>query len=432
MVPVERLLSLFPPGLLRELAVALEVDAPNQVRLPGEAVFLCLLHTLASHPVATQRLLEETYTQLYGRPADHSSFGARLARLDPAYFQALLTHLHRRLEPLFATGAGRGLRLRRVDATTVTTAARLLRFGLLQRAGNREGSAVHRHVKVVLTLEEGDLPAFLHLCREPCEANDNGARGDPMVAAAAPGDLWVFARGCKDRDRLLQLHAQHAFWVTPHAGQKWRVLRVVWVEEQPEATRVALKEQAATAARQQPKAPAPCRLRRVEQVVFENAQDAKHPSWQAKWAQLPVLVLHAERYSHRLQRWEPLVLLTNLPLCPDGCHAGPFRLAEVPEVYRDRWDIEGLFKFLKQHLGYEHLVSFHPNGIHLMVLMTLIMALLLLWYRRETGIDRGWRSVKAWFAYDARQWTETLLRVAWDGPGGRRRADGVAAGVPAA
>ena len=45
-----------------------------------------------------------------------------------------------------------------------------------------------------------------------------------------------------------------------------------------------------------------------------------------------------------------------------------------------------------------------------MIHMSLIAALLLIWYKRETGIDRGWRSVKFWFADDVRRWTEEALR----------------------
>lgn len=430
MIDVERLQALLPVQVLSDLAESLGVNAPNQVRLPGEAVFVCLLNTLASHPVVTLRLLEETYSQIFGRPADHSSFGKRLAKLNPAYFQAIYTHLYRRLEPQCASGAGRGLRWRRVDATTVTYSAKLLHFGILQRSGNRADSPVYRHVKAVMALDEDALPQLMHLCGEPSEANDNCALGDALVKAAAPGDFFGFDAGCHDRERLLKLHRAGAFWLTPHGRQKWRVLQTVWVhplaippepapEPAPETgvpagVLPAWEElKAAAAAKQHPKLPAPCLLQRVEQIVFENADDARHPSWQAKWAEMPLLVLHAERSSHRLQGWVPFVLLTNLPLDPEGAHAGPFRLEALPGVYRNRWEIESFFKFLKQHLGYEHLVSFNENGIHLMVLMTLIMTLFLLWYREQTRLDRGWRSVKSRFAFDTRRWTEFLLLQAW-------------------
>ena len=74
-LPVQKLLALLPPPLLDRLAVQYAVNAVNQVRLSGQAVFLCLLNALVNHPKLTQRLLEETYTQLHGHTADHCSFG---------------------------------------------------------------------------------------------------------------------------------------------------------------------------------------------------------------------------------------------------------------------------------------------------------------------------------------------------------------------
>src|SRR5205807_8257141 len=90
--------------------------------------------------------------------------------------------------------------------------------------------------------------------------------------------------------------------------------------------------------------PAPCRLLRVERAVFENEADAQSAPKRAKWAQLPLLVLHGERWDERSGSWKPLVLLTNLPLAADRTHAGPYTLAEVAELYRLRWEIETFFK----------------------------------------------------------------------------------------
>ena len=67
------------------------------------------------------------------------------------------------------------------------------------------------------------------------------------------------------------------------------------------------------------------------------------------------------------------------------------------------------FKFLKQYVSYSHLTSHEENGILVMLWMALIAAMLLEWYHQETGIDRGWRSVKLWFGEQLRQWTRQLL-----------------------
>ena len=151
-------------------------------------------------------------------------------------------------------------------------------------------------------------------------------------------------------------------------------------------------------------------LVRAEQAVFGNAPTTRRQAQQ--WAAMPLVLVHSLRFDARTGHWKPLVLMTNLPASTDGLQAGPYTLAQLAELYRRRWDIETLFKSLKQHLGYGHLTSRSENGIQVMIYMSLIAALLLIWYQRQTGIDRGWRSVKFWFSEDVRQWTQQLLEQA--------------------
>jgi hypothetical protein len=81
LVPLKELKRVLPTRRIRELAVQHKTDARNQVRLPGAAVFVCLLDAVLNHGVVTQRLLEEIYEQRTGVHADHSSFGERLRRI---------------------------------------------------------------------------------------------------------------------------------------------------------------------------------------------------------------------------------------------------------------------------------------------------------------------------------------------------------------
>ncbi len=373
MIPVEKLLALLPPNLLDRLAVQYTVNAVNQIRLTGQTVFVCLLNVLVNHPQLTQRLLEETFRKLTGQTADHSSFGKRLAVVKPEYFEAIFRHLYRRIQPQMTAGDQRTLRLRRVDATTVVLSAKLLDFGLQVGAGGckRTGPPT-RHVKAVFTLEAEGLPDLLHVCREPPEANDNPALGDPMLAATRPGDLWVVDAGLSDRDRLLALHQKGGLFLVPQATQKLRVLETVWTAP---AEPVAPPDPGAD----RPGTPPPSRLLRVERVVFENGNDRRSLPKREKWAALPLLALRGERWDRRTQQWKPWVLLTNLPLSAAGQQAGPFTFFEVTELYRRRWEIETFFKFLKGHLSYAHLTSRNENGIRVMIWLALITAVLLFW-----------------------------------------------------
>ena len=413
MIPLDQLLDLMPARLLDRLAVPLRVNKVNQTKLKGQTVFLCLLNSLVNNPIVSQRILEATYQKRVGESSDHSSFGKRLAVINPAYFEALFTHVYRAIQPQMAPSDERGLRLRRVDATTVTLSAKVMAFGIHVASGGKIGPEhAKRHVKSVWALSGEGLPEFLHLCQEQAEANDNPALGDPMIAATRPGELWIVDKGLFDRLRLAQIHARGGFFLVPHKDQALRVLSIVWeASERERAEWIAAPPPQPKGAGGKGRGPAPCRLLRVARAVFENSVDAKSPKKQEQWAQMPLLVLYCERWDERKGCWKPLVLLTNLPLDAEGRHAGPYTLMEVADLYRLRWEIETFFKFLEQHLSFAHLTSHNENGIRVMIWMALIAAVLLIWYKRATGRKDYWNVIKFWFAEEVRLWSQVQLEA---------------------
>ena len=385
MIPRKLFEKILPAELLDQLAQAHNVDAANQVRLPGKLVFLCLLHTVFYHKDITQRLLEETYTQHTGRHADHSSFGKRLAAIKPVYFESIFRTLFDQLAPEATEIQKRTLHLRFVDATIVTLSAKLLHFGLLVATCSKDKA--RRYVKSVIELDER-RPNFLHLCKDPAENADSVALGETMARHTQAGDLWVLDKGCDSRQRLLDLHTLGAFFMTPLGKQGIHVTHVVW-------------EAPADMLPTDPPAPNAARfvVERVETGVFANSQVKQN----AQWRVMPLVLVHGRRFDARTQTWKALTLVTNLAV-RSGALIGPYTFAEIGEVYARRWEIEVFFKFVKQHLNFSHLTSRSENGIRVMIYMSLIAALLLLWYQRQTKIDRGWRSVKSWLAYDVRTW----------------------------
>src|SRR5713101_3836977 len=98
MIPLDKLFDLVSAKLLDRLAVRFRINKVNQIKLPGQTVFLCLLNSLLNNPIVSQRILEATYQKLTGQTADHSSFGKRLATINPEYFEAIFQHVSRQLQ----------------------------------------------------------------------------------------------------------------------------------------------------------------------------------------------------------------------------------------------------------------------------------------------------------------------------------------------
>ena len=54
----------------------------------------------------------------------------------------------------------------------------------------------------------------------------------------------------------------------------------------------------------------------------------------------------------------------------------------IASWYKQRWEIEIFFKFIKQHLNVKHLVSRDENGVKVMIYMTMILAILIIAYKK--------------------------------------------------
>lgn len=59
---------------------------------------------------------------------------------------------------------------------------------------------------------------------------------------------------------------------------------------------------------------------------------------------------------------------------------------EVCEIYRQRWEIEILFRWLKTQLKIERVIAYTENGFYVQIYMGLIFHLLLILYHKKAGI----------------------------------------------
>ncbi len=71
---------------------------------------------------------------------------------------------------------------------------------------------------------------------------------------------------------------------------------------------------------------------------------------------------------------------------------------EIADIYKQRWDIEVFFRFIKQELNASHFLSVSENGIKVMLYMTLIASMLLLLYKKINDI--GYKTAKRRFTIE--------------------------------
>ena len=59
----------------------------------------------------------------------------------------------------------------------------------------------------------------------------------------------------------------------------------------------------------------------------------------------------------------------------------------VAYIYRQRWQIEIFFRFMKQEMNLTHFVSYNENAIKVVLYATLIAAMLVLVYKKLNNIN---------------------------------------------
>jgi len=389
-VNLESFEKILPRELIERLAVEHNVDKRNQIKLPGMLVFSCLLDTMLSGSEASLRDLEDTYQIRTGETIDHSTFGKRFAKIPVDFFRDIFEYLFTELSEQTTPSEKKALHIRFVDATIVALSARILQVGLLVNHRSKKGPL--RYIKAVYSLDEHGLPRIMRICAHADENSDCLAIGEPILASMQPNDLFVFDAGMTDRQRMLAMNNAGAYFITRHSTQNLNTLEVVYESNQDQITDDAPKKGEAT-----------YQLLRVEDCRFGTKSDG------SKYDNFPLVVIYGRRWDTRAKKWSPLVNMTNLPLSEKSTKAGDYSFLEVADLYRKRWDIENFFKFIKQNLGYSHVLSRSKNGIEVMIYMTLIASLLMIWYRKAARIKGSWSSVKRWLTNDSATWTNELM-----------------------
>ena len=108
--------------------------------------------------------------------------------------------------------------------------------------------------------------------------------------------------------------------------------------------------------------------RKAGELILESDQWVYLFAARYKKVETPFRLIKA----NNSQSGELIFFLTNIEELSAG---------EVTEIYKQRWEIEVFFRFMKQEVGLNSLVSLSKNGIQVILYMRLIVAMLILVYK---------------------------------------------------
>jgi IS4 transposase len=349
-ISAKELLSVIPDEVLVNLSLSTGVNYQVK-KLYGRSMFYLLLYGLLESRVSL-RSLEDTFNStkfkvLFRLDRDartkYNSISDRLSMMDEEYFRQAYKELYKGFSALYSPKEGLKYNITRVDSTMVVEVANKIKEGMVVGTHKEDGP---KQVKFTMGLTNL-LPSSVEVYTNQQFLSEDIAIPQAVKSHMdkSKDNVFVFDRGVSSRKAFNELDNEELRFVTRinpsarHEVVESNTLRGSAM--QVGNLRVVLDERV---------------------VLFD-----KH---------------HKRSNTFRLLQSEDeqgaaLWFLTNM-------------MQEEPkaiiDIYKKRWDIEVFFRFIKQELNFKHFISTSINGISIILYMTLILAMLILIYKRLNGV----------------------------------------------
>lgn len=362
-IGVSDLLKFIPDDLLLDLAAETKVDYQVK-KLYGRNVFNLLLYGLLNGERVGLRSLEDFYNSrkfkvLFKLPgtksAKYNSLSARLATMNVRFFEMAFQEIYEQCSLFYDESTlSSQYKITRVDSTMVCETAAKLEQGI--HVGQKKDGK--KQVKYTIGLTDM-FPSSVEAFTKQICINENLTIPKLIlkVLDKSKDNVFVFDRGVFSREVFCELDKNECSFVTRlHVN----AIHVVLDDfDTPPGLVVSnltvLKDQRVNLYRSSYKVvDHPFRL-----VQARNAQGKEY--------------------------W----FLTN---------RFDLTCQEIILIYKTRWDIEVFFRFIKQELNFTHLISVNENGIKILLYMTLILAMLILIYKKIN--EFGYKTAKRRFAIE--------------------------------
>lgn len=353
-VSVKQLLNYLPDEVIADFASESEADK-HVKRLSGLLFFKLLLYGVLKSSRLSTHLLESYYNSEQfshfsgkgGHQTRHSSIADRLKSLPVELFEKLFSHVSTQLEKQFSVSkpSKDALTIRRFDSTMVVSSAALLKEGMIVGKRPKQGTGT-KHVKFSIGLS-GDLPVQASTYSEQAYlSEDKALAGLVLQAEKKKETVLVFDRGIAKRSTYDELTTEtHLFVTRINTNAVCKILKERELKDKETDTL------------------------HLQADLVVKLQGNKH-----KWTK------HSYRFIKTISKesGEEIWFLSNMK---------EIAACQITEIYRQRWQIEVFFKFLKQHLAFNHLLSYELDAIKIMLYVRLIAAALMLIYKRENGLS---------------------------------------------
>jgi transposase len=387
-IKVEDLLNVIPEALMSHLSQTTSVDYYSKV-LQGKKMFYLLMYGILESDRLSQRTLEDIFNDSVfktlfnldqNESVRRSSISERLGKINPEYFQQIYEYIYGRFSEYYSNTEREQYNIIRVDSTMVFDTTGKIIQGM---DSNKSGK---KAVKYSVAFD-GILPCEFKVLAEQKYASEDNALPEVVLSHVKQlighRNIYVLDRGLQSTRNMKDFSNQKiAFIVRTKEKRKYVELESM-LSKQVETDLGELT------------------LVIDSKVYLYTGKLVNNKRGNTHYREVLVeepfrLIVAKSRDGTESEYW----FITN-----------DFELSakEICDYYKRRWDIEVFFRFIKQELNTTHLISLNQNGIQVMLYMTLIVAMLVLIYKRANNI--GYKTAKRRFKMEVRDLVIAMIVV---------------------
>jgi hypothetical protein len=360
-ISAKQLLNLIPDDEFASIIKDTDVDYQVK-KLFGRNLFYLLLYGLMESNRVSLRSLEDVYKSrkfkfLFNlnkkQNVKFNSISTRLSNINVEFFERVYQLIYSKFSSLIPPEKGFTYKITRVDSTMVCEAANKIEEGMV--LSNQYSKK--KHIKYTISLTEL-LPSSVEVFTQKIALSEDIAIPSAILKNIdKKGDnIFVFDRGVQRRESLCEIdHEDFNFVTRIKKDSRHEILKEYNLPKELKIGNLSI-------------------LNDQKVNLFGRHKKHDHPFRLIKTIN---------------QKNEPLWFVTN---------KFDLSVEEIIKIYKRRWDIEVFFRFIKQELNFKHFMSTNINGIKIILYMTLILAMLILIYKKINDI--GYKTATRRFYYE--------------------------------
>lgn len=385
-ISVSQLLDVIPEALLSHLSENTKVDYYSKV-LHGKKLFYLLMYGILENDRLSQRTLEDTFNDpifkiLFNLDQSESvcrsSISERLSKIDSDFFKQIYQCIYDQFSDVYTTVDRQKHNLIRVDSTIVSETCNKLMEGL---SHNQSGKTAVKYS----TAFDGILPCLSEVFTDPEYGSEDIALPEIVMSHAKQDadhrNIYILDRGLQSTRNMKDFSANSIkFIVRAKENRKYVELESLIGLDTDLDSLVLIKDCIVNLYTGVPMATKKGTIRHKETLIEDPFR----------------LIIAQSKDDPNKEFW---FITNDLDLSAK----------EITDAYKKRWDIEVFFRFIKQELNVSHLVSLNKNGIEVMLYMTLIVAMLILIYKKANNL--GYKTAKRRFTLEIRNLVISMIVV---------------------